>query len=69
MQTLLLPSPNPVRASNTCPMFLKPLTTAVTDQSLLNLQSVFPRNLVLAALDLIDRGNGGLDHLCSFPPN
>ncbi|KAJ7346563.1 hypothetical protein DFH08DRAFT_699986 [Mycena albidolilacea] len=29
----------------------------VTDQSLLNLQSVFPRSLALAALDLVDRGN------------
>ncbi|KAK7057236.1 SWIM-type domain-containing protein [Favolaschia claudopus] len=28
-----------------------------TDQSLLNLQAIFPRPLVLAALDLIDRGN------------
>ncbi|KAJ6499351.1 hypothetical protein C8R45DRAFT_982167 [Mycena sanguinolenta] len=35
----------------------------LTDQSLLNLQSVFPRTLVLAALDLIDRGNGWLRHL------
>jgi hypothetical protein len=32
----------------------------VTDQSLLNLQSVFPRSLALAALDLVDRGNGWL---------
>ncbi|KAJ7680273.1 hypothetical protein DFH06DRAFT_973881, partial [Mycena polygramma] len=32
-------------------------TTPVTDQSLLILQSVFPRSLVLASLDLIDRGN------------
>ncbi|KAJ7703247.1 hypothetical protein B0H17DRAFT_1003772 [Mycena rosella] len=27
----------------------------LTDHSLLNLQAIFPRNLVLAALDLIDR--------------
>ncbi|KAJ6586873.1 hypothetical protein DFH09DRAFT_236751 [Mycena vulgaris] len=31
----------------------------LTDHSLLDLQSVFPRTLVIAALDLIDRGNGG----------
>ncbi|KAJ7188325.1 hypothetical protein C8R46DRAFT_877744, partial [Mycena filopes] len=29
----------------------------VTDHALLNLQSALPRTLVLAALDLIDRGN------------
>ncbi|KAJ7783081.1 hypothetical protein B0H16DRAFT_1403494 [Mycena metata] len=29
----------------------------LTDHALLNLQSALPRNLVLAALDLIDRGN------------
>ncbi|KAJ6593852.1 hypothetical protein B0H19DRAFT_37037 [Mycena capillaripes] len=29
----------------------------LTDQTLLALQAVFPRSLVLAALDLIDRGN------------
>ncbi|KAJ7647379.1 hypothetical protein FB45DRAFT_734890, partial [Roridomyces roridus] len=32
-------------------------TEPVTDQNLLNLQAVLPRNLVVAALDLVDRGN------------
>ncbi|KAJ6609866.1 hypothetical protein B0H10DRAFT_1812747 [Mycena sp. CBHHK59/15] len=32
---------------------------AVPDQSLLMLHSIFPRGLVVAALDLIDRENGG----------
>ncbi|KAF8210180.1 hypothetical protein K438DRAFT_142832 [Mycena galopus ATCC 62051] len=33
------------------------LPQLLLNPSLLNLQSVFPRTLVLAALDLIDRGN------------
>ncbi|KAF7376103.1 SWIM-type domain-containing protein [Mycena sanguinolenta] len=60
MQTLLLPhSPvNPVRLKTSSSIFHFSVKIGiVTDQSLLNLQSVFPRTLVLAALDLIDRGN------------
>ncbi|KAJ7218112.1 hypothetical protein GGX14DRAFT_439832, partial [Mycena pura] len=43
----------------------------LTDHSLLNLQSVFPKSLVLAALDLIDRENvlrcvGPNGHQCHF---
>ncbi|KAJ7096372.1 hypothetical protein C8R44DRAFT_889682 [Mycena epipterygia] len=42
--------------------------TTVTEHSLLNLQSVLPRNLVLAALDLIDRGNGRYPPVAAASP-
>ncbi|KAJ7262226.1 hypothetical protein B0H12DRAFT_1012934 [Mycena haematopus] len=58
MQTPLLPRllPNPVRKSVSLICYFSVKIGIVTDQSLLNLQSVFPRTLVLAALDLIDHG-------------
>jgi hypothetical protein len=38
----------------------------VTDYQLLNLQAIFPRSLVLAALDLIDRQNGTVPPLTTL---